>query len=49
MSHDRKFILCANHGAIFNFDDGYCVSGPCAAQSLESVPLVVAGETVHIA
>ena len=40
-SHDRAFILCANHGALFQMDDGYCVSGPCAGQSLEPVPVVV--------
>ena len=41
VSADKKFIMCANHAACFNFDDGYCVSGPCAGQSLQRVPVTV--------
>lgn len=48
-SIDRRFIMCANHAALFNFDDGYCVSGPCAGQSLEAVPVVVRDGVVSIA
>ncbi len=36
---DGKFIQCAMHGALFNVDNGYCVLGPCAGQSLSRVPL----------
>lgn len=41
VSADKQFIMCANHAARFNFDDGYCVSGPCAGQSLQRVPVIV--------
>ena len=41
VSHDKQFIMCANHAALFNFDDGYCVSGPCAGQSLQPVAITV--------
>ncbi len=41
VSAEKQFIMCANHAACFNFDDGYCVSGPCAGQSLQRVPLTV--------
>ncbi len=41
VSADKQFIMCANHAACFNFDDGYCVSGPCAGQSLQRVPVTV--------
>ena len=41
VSHDKQFIMCANHAALFNFDDGYCVSGPCAGETLQRIPVTV--------
>ena len=41
VSHDKQFIMCANHAALFNFDDGYCVSGPCAGETLQPIPVTV--------
>lgn len=32
---DRDLIQCATHAAQFRIEDGYCVTGPCAGQSLE--------------
>ena len=37
-------ILCATHGALFEIEDGACVSGPCAGQALEAVPVTVDAE-----
>ena len=34
-------IACSWHGALFRIDDGLCVGGPCAGQSLNSWPVVV--------
>jgi nitrite reductase/ring-hydroxylating ferredoxin subunit len=31
-------IVCAVHGAYFRIPDGFCTSGPCAGDSLETVP-----------
>jgi nitrite reductase/ring-hydroxylating ferredoxin subunit len=36
---DRNFILCASHGASFLIESGYCVGGPCAGKSLDSLPV----------
>ena len=36
---DNGFIECALHGALFRVGDGYCLRGPCARQSLESLPV----------
>ena len=33
----NSLIQCATHGALFLIEDGECVSGPCAGQSLTSV------------
>ena len=34
-----KLIQCSTHGALFQIEDGYCISGPCAGQKL--LPLKV--------
>jgi nitrite reductase/ring-hydroxylating ferredoxin subunit len=38
---DNSFIQCALHGALFRPEDGYCVRGPCAGQSLQMLDLAV--------
>ena len=38
MDLDQQFIICANHGALFELETGNCLSGPCSGQSLEPVP-----------
>lgn len=39
MSLEGTHIQCSTHGALFNPDDGLCVSGPCRGQSLTKVNL----------
>jgi nitrite reductase/ring-hydroxylating ferredoxin subunit len=34
----NSLIQCATHGALFLIEDGECVAGPCAGQSLTRVP-----------
>ncbi len=34
---EEGFLACRNHGALFAVEDGFCVAGPCAGESLESV------------
>ena len=41
ISDDSGLILCATHGALFEIEDGDCVSGPCAGQALEAVPVAL--------
>ena len=41
ISEDSGLIICATHGALFEIEDGACVSGPCAGQSLEAAPVTV--------
>jgi len=45
---DQTFIQCANHGALFRIEDGYCLSGPCARQSLVAVPFRIIEDQIHI-
>jgi nitrite reductase/ring-hydroxylating ferredoxin subunit len=42
MDLDGQFIQCANHGALFQVEDGLCIHGPCQGQSLTAVPVHIA-------
>ncbi|KTT40669.1 hypothetical protein RSA46_07120 [Pseudomonas oryzihabitans] len=37
-TYQQRVIMCAHHSAMFRFEDGLCVDGPCAGASLEGVP-----------
>ena len=34
---DKSLIQCAMHGALFQINDGHCISGPCVGQNLEKI------------
>ena len=38
---EGTLIQCATHGALFRREDGYCVHGPCAGESLRPVALEI--------
>ena len=48
LNASMTFIQCATHGALFRIEDGYCVSGPCAGQSLFPVEVKVEGDMFEI-
>lgn len=37
----QQHLMCANHGALFRVDDGYCLHGPCQGQSLQKVAVLI--------
>lgn len=37
---DRRFVICATHGALFSPSDGRCVAGPCRGGSLVELRVV---------
>lgn len=41
LNAEKSHILCANHGALFRIEDGACVHGPCAGESLQAVAVAV--------
>lgn len=49
ISLDGYHLLCGTHGALFRPDDGYCISGPCAGDSLERVSVHLIDEDVVLA
>ena len=44
LDDDRKTIVCANHGARFEPDDGRCIWGPARGRGLEPLPVEGDGE-----
>ena len=39
-SEDGEWLVCKNHGAIYNPISGECASGPCGGAALYRVPLL---------
>src|SRR5690554_4209691 len=48
LSHDNSLIQCANHGALFTIEQGLCVAGPCAGQSLATLPIEHQQQAVYV-
>lgn len=45
LTYDAQVLMCAHHGALFRFEDGHCIEGPCAGAALTPVAIrVVNGE-----
>jgi nitrite reductase/ring-hydroxylating ferredoxin subunit len=44
LDHDRKTIVCANHGARFDGDTGRCVWGPARGRGLEALAIALDGD-----
>lgn len=42
-------LVCSTHGARFRPDDGFCVSGPCVGQALQSVAIALQDGSVVLA
>ncbi|MDL2718102.1 MAG: NUDIX domain-containing protein [Acidobacteriota bacterium] len=40
LTADGLFLVCRNHGALFNPEDGFCVAGPCEGESLVPLPVI---------
>ncbi|MFM0392642.1 Rieske (2Fe-2S) protein [Paraburkholderia phytofirmans] len=38
-AYDAELLMCAHHSAMFRFEDGVCVDGPCEGASLTPVDI----------
>ncbi|MDH4869747.1 Rieske (2Fe-2S) protein [Pseudomonas sp. BN515] len=46
-TYRSQVLMCAHHSALFRFEDGHCIEGPCEGSRLEPVPVrVVEGRVV---
>jgi nitrite reductase/ring-hydroxylating ferredoxin subunit len=41
LTHDRRFLRCYTHGAVYEFATGLCIDGPCKGESLYRLPVKV--------
>ena len=48
LSRDRCWIQCATHGALFLIEDGECIAGPCAGQSLKAIACREDGQGIWV-
>jgi len=46
-SSDKRYVMCATHGAVFEPATGVCIWGPCVGLSLQSVPIEIDGGQVY--
>ena len=47
-TYDGQIVMCAHHSAMFRFDDGFCIDGPCAGHRLDPIDVVIADGTVRL-
>lgn len=48
LDDSASLIQCSTHGALFKIDNGECLSGPCAGQSLIAVDFTINNEHLII-
>ncbi len=48
LSADRRYLICATHGAEFTIDTGACISGPCRGDYLEPVETTIRDGIVFV-
>ena len=41
LTYEGAVMMCAHHSALFRFDDGVCIDGPCSGAGLEAVTVEV--------
>jgi|SRR5271156_4115435 nitrite reductase/ring-hydroxylating ferredoxin subunit len=47
-AYDAEWLMCAHHSAMFRFEDGKCVDGPCEGASLTPVAIRIERGQVFI-
>jgi nitrite reductase/ring-hydroxylating ferredoxin subunit len=45
---DNQYIMCANHGALFEINSGLCIYGPCKQQSLKALPFSIENYILYL-
>lgn len=48
LTRDGRSIICAAHGAIYEFETGVCTEGPCPGKRLRAYPATVRNGTVFV-
>lgn len=40
-AYDAELLMCAHHSAMFRFEDGLCIDGPCQGAALTPVAICI--------
>lgn len=48
LTHDKEYIICSTHAALFKIETGECVDGPCLGDHLTQINAEVRGGTVYL-
>jgi len=43
-----RYLVCSTHGALFRPEDGFCIAGPCKAESLPRLKVIEEGEVLVV-
>ncbi|RKP56793.1 Rieske (2Fe-2S) protein [Pararobbsia silviterrae] len=46
-TYDSALLMCAHHSAMFRFEDGHCIDGPCEGAALTRIDVECRGDTVY--
>ena len=46
-TEDKRYLICANHGATYEPTTGECIWGPCFGAFLQTVPLEVRHDRIR--
>ena len=46
-TYDASMLMCAHHSAMFRFEDGHCVDGPCEGSALTKIEIEVEDGIVY--
>lgn len=49
MDSEQYYLICSNHGALFQVEDGLCVSGPCQGEHLQAIAIRLVDNQILLA
>jgi nitrite reductase/ring-hydroxylating ferredoxin subunit len=49
LTRDRRHIICASHGAMYEIDTGLCIAGPCPGRKLVALKASVRDDLIYVA
>ncbi|PND34161.1 4-nitrocatechol monooxygenase [Achromobacter pulmonis] len=47
LTYEGQVMMCAHHSALFRFEDGQCIEGPCQGAALDPYPVRIAAGVVY--
>ncbi len=48
MDFEDYFLQCSSHSALFQVEDGLCVSGPCIGKALIALAIDIKNDEIHL-